>query len=144
MRPSSLLCITMLAPVIASAHHSFATYEMNETKSLDGTVRKLEWMNPHMWLWIDITNANGVSEPWGFEGGPISLYARAGWKPDSLQRGEKVRVEFHPLKTGEHAGSLTGVWVNGKELPMQRGPDKDSGITPNSSPSDVPGSVPKA
>jgi hypothetical protein len=53
---------------LAQAHHSFAPFDMANQKTVTGTVKTVEWTNPHTWIWLDVPNEQGVVEPWGFEG----------------------------------------------------------------------------
>jgi hypothetical protein len=87
----SVLAVT--SAVRLSAHHSFAA-EFDEKKpvTLKGTITKMEWVNPHSWLYIDVKRADGKTETWALEfGSPNQLYRR-GWKRESLPVGAEVTV----------------------------------------------------
>src|SRR4029078_9448825 len=77
-----VLCAALMMSAIASlapAHHSFARFDMGSQKTITGTVKTVEWTNPHTWIWLDVPNEQGVVEPWGFEGmSPNSLARRGG------------------------------------------------------------------
>jgi hypothetical protein len=90
----------------ASAHHSFAVFDMTAQKSIDGTVKKVDWTNPHVWVWVDVPAAGGGSETYGFEGMSPNYLARRGWSRTTLQTGMKVTVQFRPLKDGKPGGML--------------------------------------
>jgi hypothetical protein len=106
----------LLAPP-ASAHHSFAMFDAEKTVSLTGTVRELEWTNPHMWLYVMVPDASGkvVEYPLEMQGPGQSV--KNGWKQDSVKPGDKVTVEMHPLRTGAHGGQLMTVLLpSGQKL----------------------------
>ena len=63
------------APPVA-AHHSFAAFDMTAQKTVTGTVKTVEWTNPHTWFWLDVPNDQGVVETWGFEGMSPNYLAR--------------------------------------------------------------------
>ena len=88
-----------------AAHHSFAVFDMTAQKSIDGTVKKVDWTNPHVWVWVDVPTASG-SETYGFEGMSPNYLARRGWSRTTLQTGMKVTVQFRPLKDGKPGGML--------------------------------------
>jgi hypothetical protein len=107
------LCVA--AP--AFAHHSFAMFEREKFVSLAGVVKEYEWTNPHVWIHIMAPDATGKSVEWSFEMQSIAQDSRAGWRPDSVKPGDKVTVEYHPLKDGTRGGQLTAaVLANGKRL----------------------------
>ena len=97
--------ILLGAGASASAHHSFAVFDMTAQKSIDGTVKKVDWTNPHVWVWVDVPTASG-SETYGFEGMSPNFLARRGWSRTTLQTGMKVTVQFRPLKDGKPGGML--------------------------------------
>jgi hypothetical protein len=94
------------AAASASAHHSFAVFDMTAQKSIDGTVKKVDWTNPHVWVWVDVPTAGGSSETYGFEGMSPNYLARRGWSRTTLQTGMKVTVQYRPLKDGKPGGML--------------------------------------
>jgi hypothetical protein len=97
------------------AHHAFAA-EFDATKpiKLRGTVVKMEWINPHTWLHIDVKRPNGKLERWMIEGGPPNALYRRGFNKDSLPVGAEILVEGFRAKDG----SLRG---NGRELTFADG-----------------------
>jgi len=97
--------ILLGAAASVSAHHSFAVFDMTAQKSIDGTVKKVDWTNPHVWVWVDVPTASG-SETYGFEGMSPNFLARRGWSRTTLQTGMKVTVQFRPLKDGKPGGML--------------------------------------
>jgi hypothetical protein len=99
----------LLAPCLASAHHSFAMFDAEKTITLTGTVKEFEWTNPHMWLYVMAPDTAGkvVEYPLEMQGPGQSV--KNGWKQDSVKPGDKVTVAMHPLRTGARGGQLLSV-----------------------------------
>jgi hypothetical protein len=104
-----LLAAPALAPA-ALAHHSFTMFDLNPAHivTLKGTVKELEWVNPHSWLHI-VTLEQGVPEEWAIEMPSVSVLTSRGWRKDSVQPGDKIVLTAHPLKDGTHGGSEISV-----------------------------------
>jgi Family of unknown function (DUF6152) len=91
----------------ARAHHSFAMFDTSSHLKVSGTVRKLEWQNPHIWLWIDVDDGKGAVVVYGFEGAAPGEAARmGGWNKHSVNPGDRVIVQYSPLKDGRPGGTL--------------------------------------
>jgi hypothetical protein len=118
---AAVCAVAIVAP--AMAHHSFAMFDNDKTVTLKGTVKELEWSNPHAWLYVMAPNADGKSEEWAFEmASPFQLVSK-GWKPDSLKPGDQITVLMHPMKDGSHGGSYVSVTLpNGTVLGQQPRP----------------------
>ena len=102
------VAIAMVA-VPALAHHSFAMFDANATTNLDGTVKEFQWTNPHSWILLTVSDAQGKAEQWAIEmGGPSGL-ARQGWVPKTLTPGMKVQAVIHPLRDGTPGGQFMAV-----------------------------------
>jgi hypothetical protein len=102
-------------PVIA--HHSFAAqYDRDKPITLSGTVTRVEWMNPHVYFYLDVKDAAGVVH-WAIEGGaPTSLY-RAGWRKDSLKAGDTVTVNGFLARDGSKLANMrTAILPDGREV----------------------------
>src|ERR1700728_5434737 len=78
----------------ALAHHSFAAeFDVKQPITLKGTVTKVEWTNPHVWIYMDVANESGAVEHWQLENGAPNALARMGWTRNSLKAGDQVTVE---------------------------------------------------
>lgn len=108
-----------LAAGPATAHHSFAAFDMESEMTVTGTVKQVEWTNPHTWIWIDVENAEGGVDTFGFEGMSPNYLARRGWKRTTLTPGDTITVTFRPLKNGERGGMFVrGEMAGGLVLTM--------------------------
>jgi hypothetical protein len=123
----SLLALWMAAP--AWAHHSFAMFDEKTSLVLKGTVTEFQWTNPHSWLQVKVPNEHGETEEWSIELGSISGLHQAGWKPKTLQPGDKVSVTVHPLRDGKKGASLVSIVIpSGQVLTnVGQGPAKSEG-----------------
>ena len=102
---ASAIAVAFVAPALA--HHSFAMFDSDKTITVTGTVKEVEWTNPHVWVRVMLKNeTSGKDEQWGFELGPPAQQIRRGWDPDSLKPGDKVTLDMHPLRDGSRGGQL--------------------------------------
>ncbi len=99
--PALLAGLVWVLVVQASAHHSFsAEFDANLTISLTGVVTKIEWSNPHVWFFIDVTDENGAVSNWGWEMGSPNGLMRQGWTRNSMAIGDIVSVDGSGAKDG--------------------------------------------
>jgi hypothetical protein len=105
----ALLALLSGSAVPAVAHHSFAMFDNTRTETISGTVYAFEWTNPHAWLWIEVDDGKGNDVKWGFEAAAPSEMSRSGWNKRILSPGDKITVEYRPLKDGRPGGSLAKV-----------------------------------
>ena len=118
MRMKLMIAVAALALMFAArtaAHHAFAA-EFDATKpiKLRGTIVKMEWINPHTWIHLDVKTPKGSVERWMIEGGPPNALYRRGFTKDSLPNGVEIVVEGFRAKDG----SLKG---NGRDLTFADG-----------------------
>ena len=94
----------------ALAHHSFsAEFDGKQEVVLNGRVARMEWVNPHAWLFIDVPKPDGKVERWAVEFGSPNVLFRNGWKKDSLPEGMRVTVKGFPAKDGSLRANSRGV-----------------------------------
>jgi Family of unknown function (DUF6152) len=92
----------LLIPAIpVLAHHSFAAeFDGDKPIVLKGTVTKVEWMNPHIWVYLDVKDASGATAHWQCEGGPPNTLTRNGWTKDALKNGDSITIDGSLAKDG--------------------------------------------
>jgi hypothetical protein len=101
LKIASFLLVIGAAAVPALAHHSFAAeFDGKKTVKLEGTLTKLEWTNPHIWIYVDVKDESGTPVKWQCEGGPPNTLTRNGWTKDSLKAGDQVTIEGWLAKDG--------------------------------------------
>lgn len=87
------------------AHHAFsAAFDENRPLDMQGTITRVELINPHSWFWIDVKGPDGTVVNWGFEGGPPVNLFRSGITKNSLGVGTEVRIRGFQARTGENKG----------------------------------------
>ena len=118
---------TVALPVVA--HHSFsAEFDGSKEKQLvlKGRGAKMEWVNPHAWLYIDVDRPDGKTERWAVEFGSPNVLFRNGWKKDSLPEGMRVTVQASPAKDGSLRANSRGVeFPDGRKLDTGSSAGKD-------------------
>src|SRR5437870_3025287 len=101
---AALAVLMFVAPVFA--HHSeSAEYDATKPVKVTGTITKVEWMNPHIWFYVDAKDENGKVTTWGFSGGPPGMLLRRGITKDILKIGSIVNVEGSRAKDGSNNAS---------------------------------------
>jgi len=98
-----------------TAHHAFAAeFDANKSVSFKGTITKMEWINPHTWLHVDVKKPDGTVENWAIEAGTPNVLFRRGFTKESLLPGTEVVVEGYQAKDGSHR-------ANGRDLTFPDG-----------------------
>ena len=94
----------------AWAHHAFAAeFDANKSIKVSGTITKVEWTNPHAWLYIDVKDESGKTTNWSFELGSPNGLVRLGWRRSSLKEGDQVTVEGFLAKDGSNTANAHSV-----------------------------------
>ena len=108
----------LAASAPAVAHHSFAAeYDRERTITVNGTVERLEWTNPHARLYVNGKDAKGKDQLWDFELGPPNGLMRNGWSRNSLKQGDKVVVEGYRSKLAQDgANARSVVMADGRKV----------------------------
>jgi Family of unknown function (DUF6152) len=109
---------SLATAVPALAHHSFAAeFDDKAPVTLKGQVTKIEWLNPHIWMYVDVKDASGKTANWALEGGPPNTLFRQGWRKDSLKPGDIVTVEGWRAKDGSSIANMRTVTnAEGKKM----------------------------
>jgi hypothetical protein len=110
--------VVAAAAVPVIAHHSFAAeFDAKRPVKLRGTVTKMEWINPHSWIHIDVKTPDGKTEQWMVEGGAPNALLRRGWNKNSLLPGTEILVEGFQAKDGAlRANGRDITFPDGKKL----------------------------
>ena len=102
-RLAALLLFSSIAALPLFAHHSFAAeFDREQPFKVSGAVNRIEWTNQHIWIYVDVKEADGKVTTWAFQGGPPSYLSRAGWNKTDLKPGDAVSVQGFKAKDGSH------------------------------------------
>ena len=107
IRITLLACALVAVSFSTQAHHSHGNYDVRSYTELEGTVAKVIWLNPHIWVHLDVDDGKGRTITWALEGASVTEVSRHGWRKDSLQIGDRISVRCHALRDGAN-GCLLG------------------------------------
>lgn len=105
---ASVIALGVLGIGSALAHHSAAMFDDEVEMELTGVVTEFNYLNPHSWLYVEVTDEDGSATTWGFETDDPSRLRRQGVTPTYWQPGDRVTVITNPLRDGRPAGHLVG------------------------------------
>jgi hypothetical protein len=112
-----VLALAVGAVPFAYSHHSAAMFDLKKVVTLTGTVTRFDYVNPHSWLYVNVTNDDGSMTEWGFELDAPPRLRRVGISPTFWQAGDVITVKTNPLQDSRPAGLLVGArGENGKEF----------------------------
>jgi len=107
--------LVLTCPVLA--HHSFAMFDKNHLVTIKGMVRKVEWTNPHVFVFVEVTDGKGGKTQYALECTSPNVLMRTGWKPGTVKAGDTVSVGLYPLRNGQPGGLLDTITLpNGKTI----------------------------
>lgn len=108
----------LLAGATVQAHHAFsAEFDANRPVALQGKITKMEWINPHSWMHIDVENDDGTVESWMIEAGPPGALVRRGWSRESVVPGTEVLVEgYQAIDGANRANGRDVTFTDGRRL----------------------------
>jgi hypothetical protein len=113
--PPGLIIAALAVAAPALAHHSFAAeFDLNQPIKLRGVVSKVEFMNPHSWIYINVKRDDGTVEEWGIEGGTANTLFRMGVNKNSLAVGTEIIVDGYRSRDG-------ALRANGRDITLPNG-----------------------
>jgi hypothetical protein len=108
-RAASLLAMLLVLACPVQAHHSFAMFDKNRLVAVKGVVRKVEWTNPHVYIFVEVPDSKGGKIQYALECNSPNVLMRTGWKSNLLKAGDAVSVGLYPLRNGQPGGLLDTV-----------------------------------
>ncbi len=117
LRTSLVGVVLSLMTGVVQAHHSATVFDSSKTMTVTGVVAKLEWTNPHVFVWIYVADAGnpGHHDLYAFENASPNVLEVAGWTPTVLRAGDMITVDYAPLRDGRHGG----YWIRGRRADGQ-------------------------
>jgi len=101
----------------AWAHHSFALFDKHRMVTLQASVRKVQWSNPHVYLFVEAQDGTGKPKEYTVECTSVVDLTRSGWKRDTIKPGDRVTIEMYPLRDGALGGLFdSAILANGKKI----------------------------
>ena len=113
MKRTKHLCVSITVACLFAAalpalgHHSTSMFDEERVVELKGTVKELQWTNPHIWLQV-VVEANGSPTEWSLEGGSPNSLSRQGWRSTTFKPGDEIAVRLNPMRDGAPGGRFIG------------------------------------
>ena len=104
---AAALCAAAIAVVPLAAHHSAAMFDDEKVLELNGTIKEMQWTNPHIWIQV-VVDSNGQKTEWSLEDSSPNSLSRNGWRSTTFKFGDAVTVRLNPMKDGSAGGSFIG------------------------------------
>ncbi|HVV46005.1 MAG TPA: DUF6152 family protein [Bryobacteraceae bacterium] len=122
----------LLSPLPVSAHHAFAAEfdAQKPVKFTDATVTKVQLINPHSWIYVDVKQPDGKVENWAIEAGSPNVLLRRGITKNTLKAGDKIIIDGYQAKDGSHR-------ANGRDLRLPNGQHLFLGSSGDGAPNEV-------
>lgn len=115
------LCTACWLVAMPAAHHGSADYHVDREITVTGEVQEWRWTNPHTWVFLTATAADGRVETWDGEGPPLTWAAQRGWSAETLRAGEQVSLVMYPSRRGSRSGLIKRIErPDGEVLPVSR------------------------
>jgi len=113
-----MAALALMAAARLLAHHSFAAeFDAAKRVTLKGTVTKVDWRNPHIYVYLNVKDENGAAAEWACEGGPPNVLLREGWTRTSVKEGEEVTIDGAVAKDGsKRCNSRTVILADGRKV----------------------------
>ena len=122
------LCVGAFAAAPALSHHSFAAYDQKVTKTVEGTLKELDWNAPHSGITVAYQDESGASQDVSVTTGAPATITSQGFKPKDFRIGSKVKVSWHPNRNGVPGGQLLELVLDdGRTLRGALGPPGAAG-----------------
>ena len=117
---AALLCslFVVVATATTLAHHSYAMFDRTKVVTVEGSIARVEWVDPHVFIWAYVSNGKGGHDLYGFESASVNGLARQGWTKSTLKYGDKVTIEYNPLRDGRTGGFFVSAkFADGSKTP---------------------------
>lgn len=112
---AAMIGLVMSAETLpASAHHSYAMFDIDKRVNVEGTVKQFMWTNPHSWIRLEVMDTKGQVKEWPVEMGSLTILVGLGWNPKTLMPGDKIRITVHPMKSGLPGGDFVSLDNGGR------------------------------
>jgi hypothetical protein len=120
---AAAILVSIAAGTPAFGHHSFSMFDGSKTLSITATVKKFDWTNPHVYIDVVVTGADGAPQTLSLESPSVSILTGLGWTRTSLQAGDQVSLVYNPMKGNAPGGALVTVTTPaGKVLGVRAAP----------------------
>ena len=117
-RFATIAAAFLFSASFAFAHHGLARFDTTHIVTMKGTITRFDWINPHAYVYADITDERGKNANWMLECGSLGMLSRFGWSPDVVKKGDKVTIYGFIAKDGTPYMALQKIDLpNGKSLP---------------------------